>query len=392
MSTTYSDAPPTAESKARHLKTRVTLVGAAVNLLLAALKVVIGVIGQSQALVVDGVHSLSDLVSDALVLFAAHSGSKEADDDHPYGHARFETAATVAIGVVLLMVAGGFAYDAVMRLTEPDRLWTPGWIVLPAAVASVLAKEIIYQYTARVGRRVGSKLIEANAWHHRSDALSSLVVIGGFAGAAAGFAWFDAVAAIIVAIMVGIMGWQFAWQSMQELVDTGLDPETVSELGRLIDGVDGVRSHHNLRTRQMAGAALVDVHILVDPLVSVSEGHRIGEAVEHRLSAYLERPGEILVHVDAERLDVTEEERAPLRSRVQEDLREAWAHIPETQAARRTVLHYHGKQVFAEVLLPVEAVNQADLEALRGRLESARDLPGYISGVQVLLVPLEPVE
>lgn len=392
MNTSYADAPPTEEGGDRRLKTRVTLVGAAVNLLLAALKVVIGVIGQSQALVVDGIHSLSDLVSDALVLFAAHSGSKAADDDHPYGHARFETAATVAIGVVLLMVAGGFAYDAVLRLTEPERLWMPGWIVLPAAVASVLAKEIIYQYTARVGRRVGSRLIEANAWHHRSDALSSLVVIGGFAGTAAGFAWFDAVAAIIVAVMVGTMGWQFAWQSMQELVDTGLNPDTVSELARIVDSVDGVRSHHNLRTRQMAGAALVDVHIVVHPLVSVSEGHRIGEAVEHRLAEYLDRPGEVLVHVDAERLDVTEDRRAPLRSRVLEDLRKAWADIPESQAARRIMLHYHGEEVFAEMLLPVDAIERADLEGLRARLESASDLPAYISGVQVLLVPMEPVE
>lgn len=392
MKTSYSDATRAAEAGELRLKTRVTLAGAVVNLLLAALKVVIGVIGHSQALVVDGVHSLSDLVSDAIVLFATHSGSKAADDDHPYGHARFETAATVAVGVLLLMVAGGFAYDAVLRLMEPERLWVPGWIVLPAAVASVLGKEIVYQYTARVGRKVGSRLIEANAWHHRSDALSSLVVIGGFAGTIAGFPWFDAVAAIIVAAMVGAMGWQFTWQSMQELVDTGLDPETVNQLARIVDSVDGVQSHHNLRTRLMAGEVMVDVHIVVDPWVSVTEGHRIGEAVEHRLAEHLDRTGEVLVHVDAERLDIDEAKRPPLRAQVLHDLRQAWVDIPESQDARRITLHYHGERVAVEVLMPEGAMNGADPEALRARLESVSGLPGYVSGVRVLLAPLELAE
>ncbi|MGD8710269.1 MAG: cation diffusion facilitator family transporter [Ectothiorhodospiraceae bacterium] len=378
-----SDSP----ADEREQKTRITLIGAAANLLLAALKVVIGFIGQSQALIVDGIHSLSDLVSDGLVLFAAHAGSKDADDNHPYGHGRFETAATVAIGVVLLMVAGGFAYDAVLRLLRPENLWVPHWIVLPAAVASVLAKEVLYRYTARVGRRCRSQLIEANAWHHRSDALSSLVVIGGFAGTLAGFPWFDAVAAIIVAGMVGTMGWQFAWQSVQELVDTGLDPNTVEELADVVNSVEGVRSHHNLRTRFMAGEVLIDVHILVDPLVSVSEGHRIGEAVHDRLSEHLDRAGEVLVHVDAERLETPEDRRPPLRTRILSDLEDAWKDIPEAALARRITLHYRNDKVDAELLLTADTLAPDQLGPLGTRLEKAAGGLNYLRDVRVLLTP-----
>lgn len=385
MSSAQPPQPAGDQQTVQRQKTRITVAGAVVNLLLAGLKVVFGVVGHSQALVVDGIHSLSDLVSDALVLVAAHTGSWHADEGHPYGHARFETAATVVIGVVLLMVAGGFAYDAVLRLVEPERLWVPGWIVLPAVVASVLAKEAVYRYTAHVGRRVGSRLIEANAWHHRSDALSSLVVLVGFAGTVAGLPWFDAVAALVVAAMVGTMGAQFAWQSVQELVDTGLDMETVRDLAGVIDSVDGVRSHHHLRTRLMADEVLIDVHILVEPWVSVSEGHRIGEVVARRLRGHLERAAEVLVHVDAERLDVPERRRAPLRGQVLSDLRESWQDIPQAGAAESIILHYRGESVHPELHVPADVVSPGEMEPLVQRLQGAADGLGYLGLVDVRL-------
>lgn len=246
-------------------------------------------------------HSLSDLASDALVLATARSAGRAPDTAHPYGHARFETAATVAIGVILLAVAGGFAHDAVVRLLEPGQGPAPGGLVLVTALAAVLAKELVYRYTVRAGRRSGSALIVANAWHHRSDALSSLVVIGGALGAMAGLAWPDAVAALLVALMVGAMGWSFAWNATRELVDTGTHADTLRDLHATIDAVEGVRAHHRLRTRYLGGWPMVDVHVVVAPDISVARGHGIGAAVRDAVDERLGGSAEVLVHLDPDR-------------------------------------------------------------------------------------------
>ncbi|HVL58330.1 MAG TPA: cation diffusion facilitator family transporter [Burkholderiaceae bacterium] len=367
------------------LKRRVTLVGVVVNLLLAAGKIVLGVIGRSQALIVDGVHSLSDLVSDALVLAAARSASRGADQEHPYGHGRIETAATMGIGVLLLLVAAGFVYDAAMRLMNPEDLWVPGWVALAAAVASVASKEWLYQYTVGVARRLRSRLLEANAWHHRSDALSSVVVVVGVIGAIAGYAWFDALAAIVVAAMVGVIGWKFIWQAVHELVDTGADPRQLAELRSAIKSVHGVRSLHDLRTRLMGGELLVDVHIVVDSAVSASEGHRIADEVRSRLLDR-DKAADVLVHVDADQsLDNEDERHPPLRDRVLADLRRVWAQIPEAAATQRTTLHYRGEQVDVELVLPPDRVAPEALPQLRARLEQAAAPLGYVGRVYPLI-------
>jgi cation diffusion facilitator family transporter len=307
VSTPEEDSQPgpgqtvSAPSSEYVLKRRVTLVGGAVNLVLAAGKVVLGFIGQSQALIADGIHSLSDLISDIFVLVATRFGSQGPDAEHPYGHGRFETVATVGIGLLLLVVAAGFVYDAALRLMNFEDLWAPGWIALGAALVSVLAKEALYRYTIAASRRVRSRLIEANAWHHRSDVLSSLVVIVGVIGAMAGFAWFDAVAAIVVAVMIGVLGWQFAWRALRELVDTGLDGMARDDLRKIIDQVDGVRSHHGLRSRCIGKDVLIDVHIMVDPELNVSEGHQIGDEVRTRLMQRIHNAAEVLVHVDIDK-------------------------------------------------------------------------------------------
>ncbi len=266
-------------------KRRATLIGAAVNLLLAAGKILFGVIGNSQALVADGVHSLSDLLSDGVVLAAARYGSQGADHDHPYGHARIETVATVAIGLLLLAVAAGFVLDAGSRLLQPETLLHPGWLALAAAILSVLLKEVLFRYTRQIARRTGSALILANAWHHRSDALSSLVVIGGILGALLGAVWLDAIAAILVAAMIGRMGWDFVWTGTRELVDTGLGPEMLDALGRQILEVPGVEGYRQLRSRQMGPQILLDVHVRVDGDLRLEEASRITADVRRRLLA-----------------------------------------------------------------------------------------------------------
>lgn len=276
-------------------KRRVTLVGIVVNLLLAGGKIGSGIIGHSQALIADGVHSLSDLASDGLVLFAARWGSMSADHNHPYGHARIETAATVVIGIMLMVVAFGFAFDSALRLFSADRLLTPGWLALTAAILSVLINEGLFRYTLHVGKATGSRLIQANAWHSRSDALSSVVVIVGVAGAMAGVAWLDLVAALIVAAMVGRVGWQFIAESVAELVDTGLSEPQKAELAELINDVPGVRGFRQMRTRQMGGRALMDVEILLDPQLRLDRAHAIAQEVEQSLLEQIAELDDVVV-------------------------------------------------------------------------------------------------
>ncbi|MFO7857489.1 MAG: cation diffusion facilitator family transporter, partial [Ectothiorhodospiraceae bacterium] len=306
-------------------KRRVTVVGAAVNILLSIGKISAGLVAHSQALVVDGVHSLSDLVSDGLVIWAARIAAMDPDANHPYGHGRFETAATVAVGVLLLAVAAGFALDAVGRLWRPGSLPVPGWLALVAAVASLLLKEALYHYTVRVAGACASELLRANAWHHRSDALSSVVVLGGVLGAMAGAPWLDAAAALVVAGMIGVVGWRIAWQAARELVDTGLAPEEVASIGALIDEVEGVHFHEDLRTRQMGNETLVDVRVRVPRDITISEGHRIGDAVVARVSRNLDHVADVFVHVDHEP-DSAQQRSAelPLRPEAEAALRDAW--------------------------------------------------------------------
>jgi len=264
-------------------KRRVTIVGAVWNLILAIGKVAAGIVGHSQALIVDGMHSLSDMVSDAVVLVAARWSAIEADHNHPYGHGRIETVATAIVGVLLLAVAIGFIVDAVLRLLDPGRLMQPGWLALWVAGASVGIKEVLFWYTRRVARSSRSNLIMANAWHHRSDALSSIVVIAGVIGAMAGYLWLDAVAAILVAGTVAVMGGRFAFDSLVELVDTAVPPPEQKQLAGIILSVDGVHDFRDLRTRLMGGQIVMDVCILLDPQLTLDEANRVAAMVRTRL-------------------------------------------------------------------------------------------------------------
>lgn len=358
---------------------RVTVVGAAVNLVLAVAKVVIGWLAHSQALIADGVHSLSDLASDAVVLLAAKHASREADREHPYGHGRIETAATVALGVALIAVGLGIAIDAGRHLLDPALLAVPGAAALAVAVASVLSKEWLYHYTVRVARALRSDMLRANAWHHRTDAVSSLVVLAGVGGAMAGFPYLDAVAAIGVAGFIVKIGWDLAFRSVRELIDTALEPERVEAIRRAILSVDGVRSLHMLRTRRMGPDALVDVHIQVDPRLSVSEGHQIGETVRRRLIERIDEVADVTVHVDPE--DDAEGPRCeglPLRAEVLERLERRWAGIPAARHIEEVTLHYLDGRIHVDVTLPLaSARDRSEAEAVaRALREAAAGLEG----------------
>ena len=366
---------------------RVTLVGAGVDLILALGKIVGGLAAHSQSLVADGVHSLSDLVTDLLVLLAAKLARAKPDAEHPYGHERIETAATVALGVVLILIGAGIAFDAFRRLFHPEELPIPAWWAMAIAAVSVGFKEGVYHYTMRAAKRFRSKLLEANAWHARSDAASSIVVIIGVGGTLLGLGYLDAIAAVIVAWMIGRMGYRLARQSVEELIDTGLDTGQVESIRAALMEVDGVRDLHMLRTRQMGPKALVDVHILLDdPKLSVSEGHQISETARAELIRKFHDIEDVTVHIDPEDdEEVAQGRHLGLRGEVEARLRAAWADVPEAGSIRRITLHYLDGRIEVEVELPLELALDSDSpEPIRQRFEQAARKDPDVSGVRIL--------
>ena len=339
---------------------RTTIVGAAWNLALAIAKVLTGWLGHSHALIADGVHSLSDLFSDALVWAAGRKASQAPDLHHPYGHGRYETLATLVLGVFLLLVALGLGWDAIERLFTPERLLQPAPLTLVVAAASILVKEWLYWYTLRYARRVGSDMLRANAWHHRSDAVSSVVVLIGIGGTLAGLPYLDAVASVIVAVMIARIAWELGWEATRELVDTGLDEERLTAIHRIIRDIGGVRDVHMLRTRTHGGQASADVHVLVDPFVSVSEGHAISVLVEQRLKREIDEMTDVTVHIDPEDDDTAPPTMGlPLRAEALQRLERLWHRIPAAAARKRVLLHYLNGAIEVDVFFPLHmAPNQ----------------------------------
>lgn len=364
---------------------KVTLIGSLVDLLLGVVKIFVGYIGQSQALIADGIHSLSDLFTDFLVLFAAKHASRDADEEHPYGHARIETVMTVVLGVTLIAVAIGIGWDAVHRLFSPELLLHPSWIALVVAAVSIVAKEVIYRYTIHVARKLRSRLLRANAWHSRSDAISSVIVFVGVLGAMAGLEYLDSIAAIGVALMIAKIGWELSWQSLGELIDTALETEQVEQIREAISKVPGVMALHMLRTRRMGADALVDVHIQVEPRLSVSEGHQISETVREQLIKQIEDVTDVMVHIDPE-----DDEFAisccqlPDRQQIMSSLQDCWAGIPEAQAISDIRLHYLGGRIHVDVHLPMRVTSDTVVATtLAQQLQTAAEKIEYIDDIRV---------
>jgi cation diffusion facilitator family transporter len=374
------------DSKQRYQAMRnVSLVGGAVNLCLAISKVVFGFLSQSHALIADGLHSFSDLVTDLLVLFAARHSNQDADEEHPYGHGRIETAATVGLGVLLIAVAIGIIMDAGQRLLDPALLLHPKPIALAVALASILANEWLFFYTLRIARRIRSQLLRANAWHHRTDSLSSVVVLIGVGGTLLGLEYLDAFASVVVALMIAKIGWEQAWQAIQELIDQALEPEQVSKIRATIAEVEGVRDMHMLRTRRMGSDALVDVHVQVDPRLSVSEGHQIGEYVRAQLLKSIEEVSDVTVHIDSE--DDADSHLCaglPLRQNVLPELRQRWQLLLPPEHIRQINLHYLSGKIHVDLLLVLDsaAEPQQARELAQTLKQAVADVP-YLGKINV---------
>ncbi|MFN3884317.1 MAG: cation diffusion facilitator family transporter [Rhodocyclaceae bacterium] len=279
---------------------RITWVSVIVNVVLTVMQVIVGFLANSMALVADAMHTLSDIVSDAFVLWANHKGAQGADEEHPYGHGRFEPAASLVLGLLLTITGAGILLSAAGRLQSIASLPPVGVAAMWAAIVTLIGKEGLFRYMLKVAKQLRSPMLIANAWHARADALSSLVVAAGVGGALLGFTFADAVAAIVVGAMIVKAGLGFAWEAMRELIDTGLPAEEVSAIRATLLSTPGVEDLHELRTRRMAHRVFVDVHLQVDGDISVREGHAIGEEARKRVLEAHPQVVEVLVHLDSE--------------------------------------------------------------------------------------------
>jgi cation diffusion facilitator family transporter len=335
-------------------------VSAWVNGLQAILKTIVGLIGHSPALFADGIHSFADLLANLLVWAANKVSHVEPDENHPYGHGRFETVASLILGLFLIIVAMSIAYDAVMNVIHKIHVH-PSLLTLVVAVLSIIANESTFRYTLHVANKVDSTLLRANAYHIRSDSLSSIVVFIGIIGALAGFSFFDAIAAALVAGFILKIGLQLAWQAIYELTDASVPHERIKAFEQLILGLSGVKHMHRLRTRKMAGRVFLDVHVLIEPYISASEGHYIAETVRVNLMKKYKEIEDITVHIDTEDHPETLPDHLPISRR------EIETYLPFDELSLD--LYYFQTHIEARVTLPLHALERQTAAEWQAQIE-----------------------
>lgn len=368
-----------------HTARQVTLIGAGVNVLLSVGKLFIGQITQSHALIADGVHSLSDLLTDVLVLLSTHYGHQAADESHPYGHRRIETVGSIIIAVLMIVAAAGIMYDAIIHIRTDVAVIAPGVIALMMAVISVLANEWLFRITQRTGEHLHLAILVSNAWHHRSDAASSLVVVVGLVGTLFGWFFLDAVAAVVVSVLILQMGLKLIWSGILELIDTSVEPEILDRIRRVIAEVPGVRECHQLRTRMMGGKIVIDVHVIVEPTISVSEGHRIGTQVEKDLLKHIEHLVDIIVHIDPEDDEVAPTcDHLPLRDVLLKNIHTLLGNAANEVRPDRFLFHYLSGKIYLDLGVPLTAFqNQAAMQRYQSQARVALQSMPDITEVNV---------
>lgn len=353
----------------------VTIIGGIINILLSIIKVIIGSAFHSTALIVDGLHSFSDVITDVFVLWISKYSNDKPDKEHPYGHGRFETLGTVVIGSMLISMAMILAYENIVRLIIGDIYTKPQWPTFVGAILSIILKEWVFRFTLKVGEKVESKVVIANAWHSRSDAFSSIAVLFGLIFSFFGFPWMDTIMAIVVSIMIGKVGWDFLWSSIKELVDSALDPEFLEKIKAEILSVDGVINMHNLRSRKMGEKAILDVNIQVKPMLSASEGHEISTYVARNLINKFRAIDDVTVHTDVEddRVDgkeYTGERRhlLPLRTEVTKAILEL---IPDFEAKILKInLHYRDRKILVDLIFNDDEINDTESNQIKEKLST----------------------
>lgn len=283
---------------------KVTIWGSIVNFILLIFKFVAGVLGHSSAMVADAIHSLSDFATDIIVLFFVRISSKPADTTHKYGHGKFETLATAFIGFALLAVGIGILIEGtknIVAVVRGEVLQAPGVIALLAAAVSIISKEILYQYTVYKGRKINSQAVVANAWHHRSDAFSSIGTLVGIAGAMfLGEKWrvLDPVAAVIVSVFILKVAIDILRNSLEELMEHSLPDAEEEEIKQIILSMNGVESPHHLRTRRIGNRVAIEVHIRMNGDMTLTKAHQITTEVEQQLKLRFGENTHIGIHTE----------------------------------------------------------------------------------------------
>ncbi|MFV2032769.1 MAG: cation diffusion facilitator family transporter [Gammaproteobacteria bacterium] len=361
------------EHRQRIIK-KVTLVGALVNCLLAGSQILFGIIGQSQALLADGFHTLSDLGTDMIVLVAVRHSSKAADEDHPYGHGRIETLASVILGIILIGVGLGIAYRGIDSILSP-RGANPETITIAFAGLAIISKEFLYRYTIRAAKQCHSTLLESNAWHHRSDALSSIIVMVGISAQISGIPHMDAVAAVLVAVMISFMGYRLTRKALNELIDTSLDLDLVEGVNALMANDESVLAVHSLRTRSMGGQGYIDAELRVNPRLTVSEAHYIAFSLEQQIKTNFPQIIDVGIHIDPfTESDHDSVTNLPSRGDLIEKLHAAWETIPCAGQIESIHLHYLKDQVDVDIALPEKCGGEDQKNQIDQLVQQAQQL------------------
>lgn len=365
---------------------RITLITAIATLILAALKLAFGYYGESHALFADGIHSLSDVLIDILVLLAAHFGSKKADYNHPYGHGRIETAGTFGLALVLIFAGIGIIFNGAEHLWNNVPTPKPEAITFWIALLAIIVNEILFRLTMKIAKKTDSPLLTANAWHSRSDVFTSIVVLLSIGGALIGFPALDVIGAAIVGVMIIKMGATLGFNSVSELVDTGVDEATLEQIKQHIVAVSGVKTLHQLRTRTINNRILVDVHVLVNPMISVSEGHFISDQVYLALHKKIPGVTDVIVHVDPEDDEIAQpSSHLPNREKLILALRQQWQLLASEEQLtiifNKMTLHYLNGKLHIHLYLP-QALSQ-QVEAFK---QSAKNLD-YVTDIDIFSEP-----
>lgn len=357
---------------AQHAKreaTNVTLVGMILDLFLGIGKIVGGVISNSFALVTDGIHSLTDAGTDIFVLIVARVAHSEPDAEHQYGHGRFETLGTIAMGIIFLITAAILLYDSFNRLRLSEPLPTPAAAGIAIALLSIATKEWIYHYTMRVAKRLNSNLLRANAWHSRTDAISSIAVLIGIVGARQGYPWMDTLAGMFVALIIAKIGWELCSDSLTELVDTAVSKQRREQFESCILGIEGILGITELRSRSSGGKIILEAKLLVNSYISVSEGHQLGELVNNSLISQFADVSEVLIHIDpVHHKSEQSESELPERPAVIAALKQCWMDLLDESSIASIDLHYLGAIIEVDLVLDVDELS----------IETARDLDAAI--------------
>lgn len=366
---------------------RTSYVNATINTLLAIFKIIVGWLGHSSALVADGVHSFSDLISDALVLIASKAGTKNPDEGHPYGHQRIETIAAIVIALLFLSAGAYIIYDAIVHLIHKEALQRPSILVLIVATVSIVTNEWLFRYTLKKGKAINSNLVITNAWHNRSDVYVSMIVLISVGFTFFGLHYFDAIGAAIVALLIVKMGIKMVWESINELLDAAVDEKTLGEIKHIIEITPGVKSIHQLRTRLHGGTVFVDVHILVHPKISVSEGHHISETVVFRLIQQFKEISDVTVHIDPENDETSKPSIGlPLRTELHEQLNTCWQTLPGYKKIDNLHLHYLNGKLQIELVLPLSLLESYSTKQLQQQYHEAAKEISNVESIRIYFV------